>query len=217
MFPCYELIYVIVNHGVGSKVLHEARVNGIQGGAVVLGMGTAQSSILNFLSLYDQRKEIVILGSDSETAEKVITILDHKFKFEKPNHGIVFSLNISKFLGFGQKHDKQDIEERGADKTLYQMITTIVSRGKAEDVIEAARKVGSTGGTIINARGSGIHETSKIFNMEIEPEKEIVLILAKSDLTEAIVDSINESLEIEKPGHGILYVQDVSKTYGIRE
>ena len=43
------------------------------------------------------------------------------------------------------------------------------------------------GGTIINARGSSIHETSKFPNMEIEPEKEMVMILAKDDLADQIV------------------------------
>lgn len=98
---------------------------------------------------------------------------------------------------------------------MYHVITTIVDKGKAEDVIDAATKAGSKGGTIINARGSGIHETSKVFSMEIEPEKEIVIILSEADKTEAIVSSIKNELKIEEPGNGIIFVQDVNKTYGI--
>lgn len=98
---------------------------------------------------------------------------------------------------------------------MYQAITVIVERGKAEDVIDAAVKAGSKGGTIIKARGSGIHETSKLFTMDIEPEKEIVLILSEADKTDAIVESIRKDMKIDEPGQGILYVQEVSKTYGL--
>ena len=100
---------------------------------------------------------------------------------------------------------------------MYQLIITIVSKGKAEDVIEAATEAGSKGGTIINARGSGTHETSKIFHMDIEPEKEVVMILSKENVTEKIVSSIRKKLEIDLPGKGILFVQDVNQTYGIYE
>src|SRR5690606_33367684 len=106
-------------------------------------------------------------------------------------------------------------ESRGAENTMYDAITIIVEKGNAEDVIDAAVEAGSKGGTIINARGSGIHETSKLFSMEIEPEKEIVLILSEIESTEAIVDSIREKIKIDEPGNGIIFIQDVKNTYGI--
>jgi len=81
--------------------------------------------------------------------------------------------------------------------------------------MDVATKSGSRGGTIINARGSGIHETQKLFAMEIEPEKEIVLIIAKNEITELIVTSIREELKIDEPGKGIIFIQEVSKTYGL--
>lgn len=67
----------------------------------------------------------------------------------------------------------------------------------------------------MGARGSGIHETSKLFSMDIEPEKEIVLILSETDMTDAIVSSIRTQLKIDDPGKGIIYIQNVNKVYGI--
>ena len=51
--------------------------------------------------------------------------------------------------------------------------------------------------------------------MAIEPEKEIVLILAERKNAEAIVSLISERMEIEKPGKGIIFIQEVSKVYGL--
>ena len=213
----FELIYVIINYGMGSKVLHKAKEYGIRGGTVLLGKGTVRNSFLNFLSLYDERKEIVLLGADRKTAEHAMQELNKEFKFEKPNHGIVFTTSTCRIVGSKCYRDEMMEEERGVDDSMYQLIITIVNRGSAEDVISAANEAGSKGGTILNARGAGIHETTRLFNMEIEPEKEMVMILSKEEVTEAIVCSIRDKLDLEKPGNGIIFVQDVNKTYGIFE
>lgn len=215
--PAFELIYAIVNYGAGSKVLRKAKEFGIHGGTVYLGKGTVNNAFLNFLSLYDESKEVILLGTDKQTAEHALVKLNKEFQFNKPNHGIIFSTSVCSIVGSRWYKKEQIEEERGGSKSMYQVIITIVNRGKAEDVIEAASAAGSKGGTIINARGSGINETSKVFNMDIEPEKEMVMILSKEDITEAIVASIQEKLELDKPGNGIVFIQDVNKAYGIYE
>ncbi len=98
---------------------------------------------------------------------------------------------------------------------IFNAIYTIVDRGLADNVIEAAGKAGSKGGTVINARGSGIHETQKVFNILIEPEKEIVLILSEKENTKNVLDAITKELNIEEPGKGIMFVTNVIQTYGL--
>ena len=210
-----ELIHIIVNCGMGSKILKKAKTLGIKGGTILYGKGTVNNALLNFLSLNEEKKEIIIIGTDSHTASEALEKLSNYFKFHKPNHGIAYSTEVVNMLG--TKLDIELEEERGEYKPMYNIITTIVERGKAEDVIEAAQLGGSKGGTIINARGSGIHETSRLFHMDIEPEKEIVLILSKVDTTDAIVKSIAEKLEIQKPNNGVIFVQDAKKVYGLFE
>ncbi|MGI6777534.1 MAG: P-II family nitrogen regulator [Acetivibrionales bacterium] len=211
----FELICVIVSFGMGSKIIKYAKQCGITGGTIALGKGTIKSPILEFLELNEVRKEIVLMIAEKNTAYSALEQLNKKFSFNKPNHGIVFSTSVSTILGTTSLVCGKVNESGGVDNTMYDVIFTVVDRGKAESVIEAATKAGSKGGTIINARGSGIHETSKLFSMEIEPEKEIVLIISEKHLTESIASSIRESLEIDKPGNGIIFIQNVNKAYGL--
>lgn len=213
----FKLIYVIVNHGMGSKILRKAKDCGITGGTIILAKGTVNNSILNFLSLTDERKEIVLMAADHRVAECALEQLNKTFSFEKPNQGIAFSIKIGEIHGSTVIESEEADKERGVEKLMYQMIITIVDRGKAEDVIDAAKAAGSKGGTIVSARGSGIHETSRLFQMDIEPEKEMVFILSKKDITEAIVSSIRENMEIDKAGKGIVFIQDVNNVYGLYE
>ena len=206
---------VIVNAGLGSKVLHKAMKLGIRGGTILLGTGTMCNRVLECLGLSDSRKEIVYMVAQRKTANEALRQLNQDFDFEKPNHGIAFTTAVATVVGTRGKASSEPNDERGANKIMYHAITTIVDRGRAEEVIDAAAKAGSKGGTILKGRGAGIHETSKLFSLDIEPEKEVVLILAESEHSNAIVESIRAALKLDDPGQGILFVQEVIKTYGV--
>lgn len=211
-----ELVCAIVNFGYGSKLLKSARCHGFSGGTVTLGRGTAREKWLDFLGLSDVRKEIVYLAADTETAHRALEAMNQEFHFEKPNHGIVFTTSICSVHGTKTITCKDEELKKGGNQPMQQIITVIVDKGKAEDVVSAAEKAGSKGGTILNGRGAGVHETSKVFAMEIEMEKEIVLILTETEKTEAIVQAIGEKLHIDDPGNGIIFVQDVHRSYGVQ-
>ncbi len=211
----YELLCVIVNHGQAGKVMKVAKQHGITGCTVLLGNGTIKSRILEFLEINDIRKEIILTVAEQSVIRNAAEIISTEFEFHKPRHGIAFIIDVANFLGTRGCIYKKAGERAGVEKIMYNSIFTVVEKGKAEEVIEAAQKAGSKGGTVINARGSGIHETQKLFHMDIEPEKEIVLILSEESITDAIVKSISECLHIEEPGKGVLFVLNVSKTFGL--
>ena len=103
------------------------------------------------------------------------------------------------------------------EKVMYNIIYVIVEKGKAEDVIDAANKAGSTGATIINARGAGSGEVRTFFSMEIESEKEEIFFVVRSDQKDTIVEAIREHLETDESGNDILFVLNVDEVYGLRE
>ena len=210
-----ELICAIVNFGLGSKVIKQARKFGIKGGTVCLGKGTSASHLLEVLGISDVRKEIVLLIGNKECAYNAMNELDKKFNFHKPNHGIAFSTSVANLIGSSCNISFENRNIEGGEDIMFNAIFVVVDRGMAAFVMDAAKSAGAKGGTIINARGSGIHETQKIFAIEIEPEKEIVLILTDTAITENVTRTINENMKLSEPGNGIMFVLDVNKSYGI--
>ena len=208
-----DMLVAIVAQDKGSKVLAVAREVGVQGGTILHGVGTASRTIFDYLGLNDKKKALILIVGERDLIIRAAEHISEKMEFNKPNHGIAYIENVLKI--YGSHFSNGEGEERGEGEIMYNAIYTIVERGKADDVIEAAEKAGSKGGTVINARGAGTHETQKVFNMVIEPEKEIVLVISEIDRTRAIVDAIREKVKIEEPGNGILYVTDVRETYGM--
>lgn len=213
----FELLYAIVDCGAGSRVMHIARRCGVTGGTVLLGRGTAHNHLLEYFGLADARKEIVMMVSGRQTAQTAAGTIARELKVNKANHGIVFTVSVCNVTGTHTLVCGNIDEAGGENAAMFKLITVVVPKGTAEQVIDAAAAAGAKGGTIINARGAGIHETEKVFMMDIEPEKEIVLILSKTDNAKALIDSIRAGLDLDEAGKGILFVQNIGEVYGIAD
>ncbi|HHT49444.1 MAG TPA: P-II family nitrogen regulator [Firmicutes bacterium] len=213
----FSLIYVVVDYGQGSKILAHAKRSGVTGGTIFFGKGTVHNRLLEFLSLTEIRKEIVLMVAEKNVARQALFEINKEFSLAKPNHGIAFSIPVINFFGSHTFGDQPFKENRGVIKNMYNAVFVIVDKGKGEAVIDAAKEKGAKGGTIIHARGSGIHKSIKLFGMEIEPEKDIALILCEQQLTAGIVTHIRAELHIDQPGNGIIFTQRVEETYGLRK
>lgn len=208
-----EMLVVIVEHNKASKVLHLADEKGVTASVAMLGRGTASRTIFDYLGLNDKKKAVLMLFGKTEEIMDLADYLVEKLEMDKPNHGIAYI--ESAFNVFGTEDNANGSENIKRGENMYNAIYTIVEKGNADDVIEAAQKAGSRGGTVMHARGSGSEEARKVFNMLIEPEKEIVLIISEEAKTKDIVESIRKETQIEEEGKGIIFITRVEQTYGL--
>lgn len=100
----------------------------------------------------------------------------------------------------------------------FELIVSIVNRGYSDYVVSASRDAGATGGTIVFARGTNTNEQADSFmGISIQPEKDIVLILVKSEDRKRVMQAICDSTSaLEKSGHGICFSMPVNHAVGIR-
>ena len=93
----------------------------------------------------------------------------------------------------------------------YTLITVIVNSGYAEAVMAAARGAGASGGSILNARGTGTEEDVKFFGITLVPEKEMLLIVSENEKVAAIVEAVSGVETLNKPGGGVLFTMNVDE------
>lgn len=101
------------------------------------------------------------------------------------------------------------------DKNQFELIVCIVNAGYADTVMDAAKEVGARGGTVINARGTANKEAEKIFNIAIQPEKEIVLILVPAKIKDDVLHAIYKLAGLKSAGKGIAFSLPVNQTVGM--
>lgn len=153
--------------------------------------------------------------SDEKLENRLHEDLTEKFHLDKPNKGIIFSSPVNRIIGISNNADIDDSRIGGKEDMDYEVLFTIVERGLGQEVVDAATAAGSRGATIINARGSGAHEKEMFFSMNIEPEKEIVMMIIEKEKSDKIIKAIKEAMHIDEPGKGVMFAMDVSKTTGL--
>lgn len=95
------------------------------------------------------------------------------------------------------------------------LIVSIVRKGWGDTVLQATMKAGAHGGTVLFGRGIGRNEQQRVFGIQIEPEKEIVLTLVPMDLVDRLVEEVVRAAELTVPGHGLAFVVAVDQVAGI--
>lgn len=209
------LFCTILDFGKGSKALRLSKELGAIGGTIFLGKGTVRNEWLNILGIVETRKEIFLTIVDEKLEATFYDKMSEKFNLYKPHNGIAFSIPLKYCLRINGPKYISNPEKKGVNNVDYESIFVIVDKGSIDDVLEAAESAGSTGGTIIHGRGSGSQDKATLFNIQIEPEKDILLILSKAEKTDDIVNAISERLNIHEPGAGIIFVLDVNRTLGL--
>lgn len=93
-------------------------------------------------------------------------------------------------------------------------IIAIVERGRAEEIVKAARAAGARGATVSFGRGTSDNEIRKFLHINVESSKEIILILTKRSDLDGIFQAVVDSGKLEEEGKGIAFVLDVPKMVG---
>ena len=97
----------------------------------------------------------------------------------------------------------------------YVMILCIINNGFSEIAMNAAKMCGARGGTVIHGRGTASKEAEKFFNISIQPEKEIVMILVKEEIKSAILQGLYSAVGTSTPAQGIAFALPVDEVVGI--
>ena len=99
----------------------------------------------------------------------------------------------------------------------HQTIFCIVHSGYSEQVMDAAKKLGARGGTILNARGTANKNAETFFGITIQPEKEIVMIVVPTAIKDSLLHALYKEVGLDTPGQGIAFALPVDSVVGLSE
>ena len=103
------------------------------------------------------------------------------------------------------------------DEIKFELVICIVNAGFSQNVVEAARRAGARGGTIIRARGSANPEAEEFFGVTIQPDKELVLILVPAAIKDDVLTTVYKESGLSQEGQGIAFSVPVERTTTIRK
>lgn len=214
------MIISLVPHNKGEKLTKAAVSAGSGGGTVLMGRALACSNFAAILGVGETTRDLIYTIVDSNKKNFIINAITESLQNEKSSFGFLFTLKVDSLIKAKYNSNKNNFPEDNmsdnpqtqADKAqpAHDMITVIVNKGYADDVMFAARKAGATGGTVINARGTARETDAKFFGVHIVPEKDMLLIIVEHAKKEAVLNAISQVKCLKEPGMGIAFTSEVS-------
>lgn len=189
---------------------------------ITLGHGTAHSELLDTLGLDSDERAVCFSAVTDGTWEAVKKILERRMRIDIPGSGIVF------LLPFGSVGGKRELsflvgeqaftkgEEETLKNTEHELIIAICEQGHNESVMNAARKAGAGGGTVIHAKGTGMHQAEKFLGITLASEKDILFIVTATAKKKDIMQAIMTETGLSSRAKAVCFSVPVTDTAGLR-
>jgi nitrogen regulatory protein PII len=99
----------------------------------------------------------------------------------------------------------------------FKLLVAFVDDHRTDAVTEAAREAGATGCTVVtNARGEGLNPAKTFFGLNLETQRDMVLLLVEEHRARHILETVGDAGEFDtSPGTGIAFQIDVEDAVGV--
>lgn len=189
---------------------------------ITVGNGTASSEILDYFGLDGSEKSVMFHFITGDHWKDVKRQLRLKMRIDVPGVGIAFLVPLSSiggrkalnWLTAGQEFVKG--EESSLKDTKYELLVAIANQGYTELIMNAARKVHASGGTVVHAKGTGSHLAEKFMGVTLVPEKEMVFIVVSKERKNAIMQAIMDEAGTGTKAGAVVFSLPVTDTAGMR-
>lgn len=217
-----RLVVAVVDRGKGGLCAEVLRTGGAPFVYQCLGNGTANSRLLGYLGLSETAKDVVFAFAAAGRVRAAMAALDARLDLARPGRGVVFSCLLSGLSGqvnqaLGAGQDAGTTNEEGAmgAANAYDLIVAVAERGSVDTVMEAARTCGARGGTVVHGKRVGIEDAGELFGASVEPEKDVVLIVAAHGQKLDIMRAISKAAGPQTAGRAVLFSVPVEDVMGL--
>ena len=218
-----KLLVSIVNRGEDERLCELLNDFSVALTFSVQGMGTARSTVLNYLGIGTSEKSVMLSLIPESDEEAVLDEISNKMSLYLVGRGISFTVPLSAVSeiianGITSAAAAKTVDGRKIMKDNernYDLIVVIVAEGYVDDAMEAARNAGAAGGTIIRARSLANAKAEQFIGISIREEAEVLLILAQREGKLAIMDAVSKSAGLKTEAGGMLFSLPVDRTVGV--
>lgn len=190
---------------------------------IMLAHGTATNEVLSTFGLENAEKAVILTFVSDTVWKSVKRALERKIRIDIPGTGIAFTIPVSSiggkreltFLTEGMDFT-QSGEESELKGTKQELLIVIGNRGYSEQIMDAAREAGATGGTVVHANGTGMKRAEKFFGISLASERELILIVSATGKKNAIMQTIMKKAGLETDAKAVVFSLPVTDTAGLR-
>ena len=99
----------------------------------------------------------------------------------------------------------------------FKLIIALTEDSITDKIVEAARKKGATGSTVIaSAHGEGLQVAKTFLGFSMDPQRDVLLLLVEAHMCRDILETVASAGDFDNnPGSGIAFSIDVEDAVGV--
>lgn len=221
----FRMLFLIATPKLVTKAMRLFKEGNVPTQYIFHAQGTASNEVMDMLGLDGVDKNILMSMMPKGFADEMMKKLRKRLHLGMPNTGIAFSVVMSGASGQMihlieklEPEEKQILlgrSEAEMNDNEYSMIMAIVNQGFSEDVMNAARSKGASGGTVFHSRRVGNEEAMRFWKISVQEEREVVLILARKEDKLAIMQEIGKQCGMQSKAQGVVISLPVDSVVGL--
>ena len=106
-------------------------------------------------------------------------------------------------------------EEHTMKDHPYALLWVSVKAGHGDEAVDAARKAGARGGTVLKGSRCSTEEASSFLGISIREEQDFVMIVVPQEQKSAVMQAVTAACGLNTPAHGVTAALPVDEVMGL--
>ncbi len=215
-----NLVAAIVDRDMAPAMSELLEGQGLPLVLAMLARGTTTSEALDLYGLEAREKSLLMTVATAQTTAQLTRLAKRRLFIDVPGNGIMLAIPI-KSVGGGRTLAYLTGGAKPADGApefnfSHELVLAVTNEGCTDQIMDAARSAGASGGTVLHAKGTGGKLGEKFLGVRLADEKEVILIVARAGGKAAIMRAITEKCGPGTEAGAVVFSLPISSVAGLR-
>ena len=220
--PCLRLLLSVTQAEDEHRVVEVLQKNGIPLCFEARAKGTAPSELLDAIGLGGTTRVLTAGLLPRARVPAVFDAINKALAYHKRGAGIALTLpltgvqnSILQLTAPEGAEPTDDKEKQVMKEHPYALLWISVKAGHGDEAVDAARKAGARGGTVLKGSRCSSEAASSFLGISIREEQDLVMIVLPAETKPAVMSALTTACGLNTPAHGVVVSMPVDEVMGL--
>ncbi len=219
------ILLSILERGKGKPFMEMLNGKDIRFHLQTVGTGTAPSEMMDIFGLGTNDKDIVVSFATESAVTGFVNEYSQGLRAVSGYRGLTMVTRLSAInrvaaeiisrTSWNQENIEKGVNTMTKSDHKHRLVLISVNQGYTDEVMQAAKQAGATGGTVIRGRLADAEKLEQFLEGKMEQEKDIIAILVPDSICGEIMETVNTAFGMNTPAQGIVCAVPVEKAFKI--
>ena len=220
--PRLRLLLSVTQAEDEHRVVEVLQKNGIPLCFEARAKGTAPSELLDAIGLGGTTRVLTAGLLPRARVPAVFDAINKALSYHKRGAGIAVTLpltgvqnSILQLTAPEGAEPTDDKEKQVMKEHPYALLWISVKAGHGDEAVDAARKAGARGGTVLKGSRCSSEAASSFLGISIREEQDLVMIVLPAETKPAVMSALTTACGLNTPAHGVVVSMPVDEVMGL--